>query len=48
MQILFPRRPDSDLPAIKAIKGNTVELAAVSVPIGLSYKDQLLNAIKKM
>lgn len=36
------------LPAIKAIKGNTVELAAISLPIGLSYKEQLLNAIKKM
>jgi hypothetical protein len=36
------------LPAIKAIKGNMVELAAISLPIGLSYKEQLLNAIKKM
>jgi DNA-binding LytR/AlgR family response regulator len=36
------------LPAIKAIKGNMVELAATSLPIGLSYKEQLLNAIKKM
>jgi DNA-binding LytR/AlgR family response regulator len=36
------------LPAIKAIKGSMVELAAISLPIGLSYKEQLLNAIKKM
>lgn len=36
------------LPAIKAIKGNMVELSTISLPIGLSYKEQLLNAIKKM
>lgn len=36
------------LPAIKAIKGNMVELATISLPIGLSYREQLLNVIKKM
>ncbi|WP_205512079.1 LytR/AlgR family response regulator transcription factor [Longitalea arenae] len=36
------------LPAIKAIKGNRVELAVIDLPIGLSYKERLLNAIRKI
>lgn len=36
------------LRAIKSIKGNMVELGAVSLPIGLSYKEGLLSGVKRM